>query len=278
MHPPARRQAYGVCMARRRVIVGVGVAVLAEASDREIPAGVALQVPLHAVTAGHEGIAIARLGQDATANQLLSVLRESGVDVRHLQSDPDLPTGRARLGRDGRLERLDDNAAFDQLQWDFDLSDVAQRADAVVFDALMRRSGQTRSAADRFLDECTRAMRVFDMTGCDFDKLDRSDILSGLEHATIVVVDDSALRMLLPGAAEGPPRDPAKELLRRGGLDMVLVAQPGRPFSAHTADASAAAETGYERDTHAATLIGFLHRTMSGMELTESVRAASARG
>ena len=256
-------------MARRRVIIGVGEAVLAETPDREIPAGLALQVPLHAVRAGHEGIAISRVGQDASADQLLSVLREQGVDVSHLQHDPDLPTGRARLGADGSLQQLDELAAFDQLQWDFDLADVAQRADAVVFGALLRRSGQARSAVDRFLDECKRAVRVFDMTGCNWAELDRSDVLSGLRHATVVVVDDDALQMILPGAAEGPPHDAAKELLRRGELDTVVIAQAGRPFSAHTADNSSVAQVKYDRLAHEATLVGFL---------LESVGATSARG
>ena len=97
------------------------------------------------------------------------------------------------LGADGILQQLDELAAFDQLQWDFDLADVAQRADAVVFGALLRRSGQARSAVDRFLDECKRAVRVFDMTGCNWAELDRNDVLSGLRHATVVVVDDSPI-------------------------------------------------------------------------------------
>ncbi|MHC4128850.1 MAG: hypothetical protein ACYSUA_11905, partial [Planctomycetota bacterium] len=141
-------------MARKRVIVGIGEALLAEYPDREEPAGLAALVPIQAVLLGHEGIAISRLGQDRAADALLSGLRERGVDVSHLQSDPDLATGRLVIRALGGATLLDAHAAYDQLQWDFDLADIAQGADAVVFGALIMRSGQARSAVDRFLDEC----------------------------------------------------------------------------------------------------------------------------
>ena len=88
-------------MTGRRVIVGVGEALLAEEGDREVPCGLGLLVPIYAVLLGHEGIAISRLGQDAPASALLSRLRELGCVVTHLQSDPDLATGRVRRNARG---------------------------------------------------------------------------------------------------------------------------------------------------------------------------------
>ncbi len=191
-------------MARRRVIVGIGEALLAEYPDREEPAGLAALVPILAALLGHEGIAISRLGQDRTADALVSGLRERGVDVSHLQSDPDLATGRLVIRASGEVTLLDAHAAHDQLQWDFDLADVAQRADAVVFGALIRRSGQSRSAVDRFLDECKAALRVFDLTNRPEPEPNRGHTLSGLRHAEVAVVDDRALRSLLPGTGAKP--------------------------------------------------------------------------
>ena len=207
-------------MARRRVIIGIGEALLAEYPDREEPAGLAALVPLHAVLLGHEGIAISRLGQDRTADALVSALRERGVDVGHLQSDPDLATGRLLIRALGEPTLVDAHAAYDQLQWDFDLADLAQGADAVVFGALIRRSGQSRSAMDRFLDECKAALRVFDLTNRAGPELNRGQALSGLRHAEVAVADDHAINSLLPGDDERAPQDAARELLRLGGLHL----------------------------------------------------------
>ncbi|MEE8155291.1 MAG: hypothetical protein V3T53_10105, partial [Phycisphaerales bacterium] len=75
-------------MPRPRVIVAIGEALLAEFPDREEPAGLALLVPLYAKLLGHTGIAISRLGQDATAERLLALLQSQQIDASHLQSDP----------------------------------------------------------------------------------------------------------------------------------------------------------------------------------------------
>jgi fructokinase len=172
-------------MARQRVIAGIGEVLLAEYPDREEPVGLAALVPIHAVLAGHEGIAISRLGQDRAGNCLVSELRERGVDVSHLQTDPDLATGRVLIRALGGTSVVDAHAAYDQLQWDFDLADVAQGVDAVVYGALIRRSGQARSAIDRFLDECKTALRVFDITDRPGQDRNRNHALSGLEYAQI---------------------------------------------------------------------------------------------
>lgn len=261
-------------MARRRVIIGIGEAVLAEYPDREEPAGLAALVPIHAVLLGHEGIAISRLGQDRTADVLISALRERGVGVSHLQSDPDLATGRLVIRALGEPTLVDAHAAYDQLQWDFDLADVAQGADAVVFGTLIRRSGQSRSAMDRFLDECKAALRVFDLTNRAEAELDRGQTLSGLRHAEAAVVDDCAIRSLLPGADDKPPQDAIRELLRQGELKLALVAQEGRPPAVHTPDSSFTGASSYRRDTHEALIVGFLHGVLAGWDIEASLDLA----
>jgi sugar/nucleoside kinase (ribokinase family) len=261
-------------MARRRVIVGIGEALLAEHPDREEPAGLAALVPVQAVLLGHDGIAISRLGQDRAADALVSGLRERGVDVSHLQSDPDLATGRLVTRALGGATLLDAHAAYDQLQWDFDLTDVAQGADAVVFGALIMRSGQARSAVERFLDDCKATLRIFDLTNRPESELNRGHTLSGLEHAEVAVVDDFALKSLLPAANGKPPQDVVPELLRLGRLDLVLVAQEGRPPSAHTAESSCTGASPHRRDTHEAAIVGFLHGALGGWGVAASLDLA----
>jgi sugar/nucleoside kinase (ribokinase family) len=261
-------------MARPRVIIGIGEAVLAEYPDREEPAGLAALVPIHAALLGHEGIAISRLGQDRTADALISALRERGVGVSHLQSDPDLATGRLVIRALGEPTLVDAHAAYDQLQWDFDLADVAQGADAVVFGALIRRSGQSRSAVDRFLDECKAALRVFDLTNRSGPQLNRGQALSGLRYAEAAVVDDFAINSLLPGGADRAPQDAARELLRLGDLKLLLVAQDGRPPAVHTVESSCTGTSPHRRDTHEALIVGFLHGVLSGWDIEASLDLA----
>jgi sugar/nucleoside kinase (ribokinase family) len=261
-------------MARRRVIVGIGEALLAEYPDRDEPAGLAALVPAAAVLLGHEGIAISRLGQDRTADALISELRRRGVDVTHLQSDPDLATGRLVTRAPGETTLLDAHAAYDQLQWDFDLADVAQGADAVVFGARLRRSGQSRSAVDRFLDECKAALRVFDLTNAPEPPLERGHTLSGLRNADVAVVNERAISSLLPGAGAKPPQETMRELLRLGGLKLVLSAQEGHPPAAYTTESSCAGASPHRRDAHEASIVGYLHGMLSGWDMHASLDLA----
>jgi sugar/nucleoside kinase (ribokinase family) len=261
-------------MARRRTIVGIGEALLAEYPDREEPSGLAPLIALHAALAGHEGIAISRLGQDGPGETLVAALRERGVDVSHLQSDPDLATGRLVIKALGGATLVDAHAAYDQLQWDFDLADVAQTADAVVYGAMIRRSGQARSAVDRFLDECRAAVRVFDLTNRSGDELDRGHVQTGLNYAQAAVVDEPAIHAILPGSRDKPLVESAPDLLRSAKLQLVLVAQEGRPLAAHAAQGSAVAAADHARDAHEASLVGFLHGLLAGWNLEASLEVA----
>ncbi len=252
----------------------MGEALLAEEDEREVPAGLGLLVPIYAVLLGHEGIAISRLGQDAPAAAILRRLGEIGCAVGTLQSDPDLATGRARLDSLGGRRLLDSQAAFDNLQWDFDLADVAQRADAVVFGGLARRSGQSRSATDRFLAECRHALRVYDLTARSDPGLDRSEAISGLHFADVAVLDDLAVRQVVPAASGRGPRDAATELLRLRELRYVVLAQDGRPLEVLSGGTWHIGNAPHERRGHEAALVGLIHGMLAAWDTPAAIGLA----
>jgi sugar/nucleoside kinase (ribokinase family) len=260
-------------MARQRVIVGLGEAVLAEHPDREEPEGLAPLIAASAVLLGHRGIAISRLGQDQAARTLLERLVALGVDTSHLQSDPDLPTCR-RIVRTGVRSVADAQAAFDNLQWDFDLSDMAQVADAVVFGALARRSGQTRSTCDRFLAECRLALRLFDLTNRPAGGLVRSLAMPALQGSEAAALDPVALRQLFHGASAAAPQEALLEVLRQTRLSLVIYCEEGRPLVLHDHESSQEGTWPYRRDAHEACLVAVVHGVLSGWDLADSLRLA----
>ena len=163
-------------MARQRTIIGLGETLLLEHPDRTTVGGLAARVAMRAVSLGHRGVVVSRIGQDPPAAEMRHLLDEAGVDITYVQQDPDLPTARVIVRPIGpRLERhREERAAFDNLQADFDLMDIAQATDAVVYGLLTRRSGQTRSEENRFLAECGAALRVFDLTNRLDDTIDHA--------------------------------------------------------------------------------------------------------
>jgi sugar/nucleoside kinase (ribokinase family) len=215
-------------MARQLTIVGIGEALLVENPDHRTSAGLAVFVARHAVALGHLGVVVSRIGQDPQATELLDLLTEAGVDTSHIQSDPDLPTGRVVVRAiGGTIARYAEaRAAFDNLQADFDLEDVAQQADAVVYGVLTRREGQTRSEENRFLGACAGAVKVFDLTNGAGVGPERGHALSGLEFANATIVDRKALGVLRPGSADVPMRDAVAALMREAGLSFVVSTEP----------------------------------------------------
>lgn len=264
-------------MARRRVIVGIGEALLMEHPDGDEPAGLAMLVAMRAALLGHDGIAISRLGQDDAGIALLEKLGSLGLDVSHLQTDPDLPTARARAGAAGR-GRPDAGFAHDNLQWDADLADVAHRADGVVFGALTRESGQARSTTDRFLAECTLALRLFDLTDSPGDRINRGHALSGLRLAEAAAITGPGLAQMVPGARGGSPRDAAVEMIREGELAFLLLASDQAPYEAHTATSSWSGEHVLGREAHEAVVVAMLHAVLAGREAHDALRFAEQMG
>ncbi len=250
---------------------------MAEYPDREEPAGLAVLVPIHAVRLGHAGVVVSRVGQDPTATDLLARLAKLGVETSHVQSDPDLATGRLQMSslRGKAPSGFEARAAFDNLQWDFDLEDLAQVADAVVLGAVATREGQARLVVNRFLSECHRAFRIFDLTKRAGDTLDRDNLRSTLQSTDAAVIDRPALEALLPAARDRSPRDAALELMHRDDLQFVVAANAGEPLTVHTDDRAWSGDQPHRADTHEAAVIGLVHGIMAGWNFPACLEVAS---
>jgi len=269
-------------MLRQRTIVGLGETLLLEYPDRTEPAGLAAIVALQAVRLGHIGVAISRVGQDKAADELRALLDEAGIDASHIQNDPDLPTGRVIVRAiGGRIARyLESRAAFDNLQSDFDLEDVGQQADAVVYGLLTRRGGQTRSEENRFLAACGAAVKVFDLTN-RAGPPDRGQAMSGLELADAAIADATAIDVVLPGWADAPAREAALHLLREAQLSLVLMVEPADADSlltAHTTDGFCSARVPKERAAFMASIVAFLHGVLNGKRTEQALELAQRVG
>lgn len=267
-------------MARQRVIVGIGEAVLCEYPDRVEPGGLAVLGPRHAVRMGHIGVTVSRIGQDDAADELMSHLRGLGVRLDALQSDPDLPTGRliVRSIAGKTSKTLTAKAAFDNLQWDFDLVDVAQQADAVIFGSLARREGQSRSIIKRFLAECTGALRLFDLTNRAGDIVDRTEAVSGLEFAEALMIDSAAMKVLAPAHSVEQARAAALEIMRGTGLSFVAHVEPGdctRRLTIHAPEQSWPAGPAYPSAQHEAAVVGLAHGILNGWDFVRSLEMAA---
>lgn len=266
-------------MSRQRTIIGIGEALLAVSPDRSEPAGLAAWIPINATRLGHRGVAIARLGQDKPAAELLDHLRAAELVTSHLQSDPDLATGRVVVRPIGTTVKrsMDARSAFDNLQWDFDLADVAQEADAVVFGGLAQRSSQTWSTVQRFLSECASALRLYDLVNRPDDDLDRGQVQTALNLTDAAVMDLAALHAVHPAAANQDVHEALLPLLHQHDLAfVVMLDQEGLP-TVFTANEQVAGRWPLKQNDEGvldAWIVALLHGVLSAWDFRRSADIA----
>jgi len=263
-------------MARQRAIVGIGELMLRTGPEEERPDGIAAAVPMHAARLGWRAIPIARVGQDADADVIRESLRAVGVEVDHVQGDPDLATGRltVRSIAGHVTQSLDARTAFDNLQWDFDLEDVSQITDAVVFTALGRRHGQARTTMDRFLSECRQAVRLFDLTIRGDDTPDRGALLRRLDGIEGIVANREILQLIQPGSRDEPIDAVASSIAKRHGLLMVVTRDDGA-LRVSTAEESHEAPAKIDESQHVASITALLHGALRGWDWPRSLDIAT---
>jgi fructokinase len=259
-----------------RAIVGIGDLVVVRGPQGERIGGLAADVARHAVRLGHRGIAIGRVGQDDAGERIRAALAADGVDVEHVQADPDLPTGRVTLRvAGGSVQRvLDPRCAFDNLQWDFDLEDIAPRVDAVIFGGLARRNSQTRNTIDRFLALCSGAWPVFDLVH-DAGPFDRPMITRALELAQGVMLDRGALDHLAGSSASDGLEGALSTVAKRHRLSFVMLVGDESRIRLSAAGQFHSAEARADAEGSSAALIGFLHGALAGWEWPRAVAAAA---
>jgi len=230
-------------MARQLSIVGLGEALVDILPDRQVLGGAPLNVAVHAhqlaSPLGGRGVVVSRIGQDDLGRDVMADVTARGMDGGYIQTDPDRPTGRVYVGLDDRGEpsfEIVRNVAWDWLQFDPDLADLASSCDAVCFGSLAQREAQSRNTIRRFLTAADHAVRLFDVN-LRQDYFDRQILMRSCEQATAVKLNDSELPVVTKtiGLDGGDADAQIQSMLKRFGLRLVALTRGQRGTVLYTA-------------------------------------------
>lgn len=232
-------------MATAKKIVGLGEALFDLFGDQARLGGAPLNVAVHAQQLGNRGLVVSRIGQDDYGNDLIAELQGRGMSVDYIQHDPDLPTGRVivRVSDSGEPDYdIVGDVAWDVLQYDPDLEDLARAADAICFGTLAQRNGQSRNTIYRMLEAARHAIRLLDVN-LRQQYYDRRILTRSLELATAVKLNTGELRTLDQMFTLGASFDEAAAALRKKfDLQWVALTRGHEGTSVYTADQHHAAE------------------------------------
>jgi fructokinase len=148
------------------IVVGLGETLWDVFPDGAVWGGAPGNVACHAAGLGAKSFMVSGVGCDELGERGIAALESHGVDCRHVQRDPRHPTGTVTvsLGPAGDASYVfASDTAWDHLDWEPSLGELAARADAVCFGTLGQRAEESRRTIRLFLEAAGRAVRVFDV-------------------------------------------------------------------------------------------------------------------
>lgn len=149
---------------------------------------------------GNEAIVASRVGADELGRQARARLERSGIGADYLQVDEEHPTGTVGVRVDERGEAVfavNENSAWDYLEWTPQWEQLAARADSVCFGTLGQRAPQARSVINRFLRATRKdALRLFDVN-LRHSFFTAEMLIASLESATIVKLNSEELPLVV---------------------------------------------------------------------------------
>ncbi len=182
---------------------------------------------------GDQGIVASCVGEDSRGIDALRRMEELGLDIDHVQTDRDHPTGVVNVRLDGNGMAQYDIAhpvAWDFLQWTADWERLAANADAVCFGSLAQRSETSRGTIQRFVAATPKhAVRVFDVN-LRQAYYSREVLSESMNVADIVKLNDEELPKIM-SLMNLPHKDEvtsARRLVRECDLDVVCITRGGR--------------------------------------------------
>lgn len=182
---------------------------------------------------GNNAAVASRVGRDDLGREAAERLARMGIYESFLQVDKVHPTGTVRvvIREDGEARfAINENSAWDYLEWTARWEELARSARAVCFGTLGQRNEQAREVILRFLQATsTSALRIFDVnlrhSFFTPDMLARS-----LELATILKLSSDELSIIkrMLDIKLGGFEALAKSLIERFDIDLVAVTRGSR--------------------------------------------------
>jgi len=182
---------------------------------------------------GDQGIVASRVGEDSRGLDALRRMEELGLDIDHVQTDREHPTGIVNVDLDGNGQaqfEIKHPVAWDFLEWTSDWRQLAERADAVCFGSLAQRSERSRATIRQFLNATLPGtVKVFDVN-LRQSYYSRGTLSESMRLADIVKLNDDELPKIMR-LMEEPHKDDlssAKRLSRDYDLKVVCITRGGK--------------------------------------------------
>jgi fructokinase len=177
---------------------------------------------------GNVAVIASRVGRDTLGAAAIERLSRAGVATDYIQLDSTHPTGTVgvEVGEGGEPRfNVNENSAWDYLEWTPRWQELARRAEVVCFGTLGQRQPRARETITRLLKN-TRpgTLRVFDVNlRHSFFTPEMLALSLALSEVVKLNAEELSAAAGMLGLAASGERETARALLERFGLDLVAV-------------------------------------------------------
>jgi len=237
---------------------------------------------------GDHGIVASRVGEDSRGREAVQRLKWLGLDIDHVQTDGERPTGTVNVIVDTNGQpqfEIAQPVAWDYLQWTPDWRRLAKIADAVCFGSLAQRSETSRKTIRQFLTATSsETLKVFDVN-LRQAFYSHEIVAESMRLADIVKLNDEELPKIM-SLGRMPHKDElssGRRLIGEFDLKLVCVTRGGRgsllvakqDFSEHPGFKVQVADTVGSGDAFTA---GLVHEYLRGASLERMNKVANRVG
>jgi fructokinase len=217
----------------KKKVVGLGEVLWDVLPERTCLGGAPSNFAYVTTLMGDQGIVASRVGEDSRGLEALRRMEQLGLDIDHVQTDREHPTGTVKVDVDVQgfaHYEISHPVAWDFLEWTPRWQHLAETVDAVCFGSLAQRSEESRTTIRRFLGATSPgAVKVFDVN-LRQSYYSQEVLADSMQLADIVKLNDEELPkiMSLGGFQHKDELTSAQRLISAYDLKLVCVTRGGR--------------------------------------------------
>ena len=168
--------------------------------DTKCLGGAPFNVVCNTTRLGMKGSIVSSVGHDLLGMEILDAVEREGVSAECIKVNPRFPTGTVSVSLDDKGKPsyvINENTAWDHLEWNENIGLLTRKCDAVVFGSLAQRSPSTRRLILRFLRQRYKksCLRVFDIN-LRKPHIDRTIIMNCFPLIEILKLNDDEFAII----------------------------------------------------------------------------------
>jgi fructokinase len=189
-------------MNKKRIymIVGLGEVLWDVFPQKKYLGGAPANFAYYVSMLGHKGIIASRIGKDELGKEILDSLTDLSLSKEYIQIDPNNPTGTVDVKIDSKGQptfTINQNVAWDFLEFNEKYNQLAKRVDAVCFGSLAQRSPKSHNTIVEFLKHTQNdTLRIFDIN-LRQHFFSKKIIIESLQLSSILKLNDEELLILI---------------------------------------------------------------------------------